>query len=249
MNKPKRKELSRKEEIRQKRRQAQIRQRLIVFLLIGGAALVILALAVGPSIRDATAPVGQINPITPEPRPMAEGRNMGDPNAPIVMEVYSDFQCSACNLFAKQVEPLVTAQYVATGQVYVIYRHFPILDRGTNESKQSASASMCAAEQDRFWDYHDMVFANVLGVNAGSFTDRRLIAFAEELDMDVDTFSACLRENRFQSEITADITAGQQLGITGTPSVFVNGTQIAPGFVPTFEQLQEAFDAVLAAQS
>jgi protein-disulfide isomerase len=248
MNKTKHKELSRKEEMRLKRRQALMRQRLIIFLLIGGAAFVILALAVGPSIRDATAPVGQINPVIPEPRPMAEGRNMGDPNAPIVMEVYSDFQCSACKLFASQVEPFVTEQYVETGQVYVIYRHFPILDRGTNESKQSASASMCAAEQERFWDYHDILFANVMGVNAGSFTDRRLIAFAEELDMDVDAFSACLGENRFQSEITADITTGQQLGITGTPSVFVNGAQIAPGFVPTLEQLQEAFDAVLAAQ-
>jgi protein-disulfide isomerase len=248
MKSPKRKEISRKEEMRQKRRQAQLRQRLIVFLLIGGAALVILALAVGPSIRDATAPVGQVNPITPDPRTMAEGRNMGDPNAPIVMEVYSDFQCSSCAIFARQIEPLVTQQYVETGQVYVIYRHFPILDRGTNESKQSANASMCAAEQDRFWDYHDMLFANVIGVNAGSFTDRRLIAFAEELDMDVDAFETCLSENRFESEISEDITAGQQLAITGTPSVFVNGVQIAPGMVPTFEQLKEAFEAVLAAQ-
>jgi protein-disulfide isomerase len=248
MNKPKRKEISRKEQMRQKRRQAQFRQRLILFLLIGGAALVILALAVGPTIRDATAPVGEINPITPEPRPMAQGRNMGDPNAPIVMEVYSDFQCSSCNLFAQQIEPLIMEQYIKTGQVYMIYRQYPILDRGTNESKQSANASMCAAEQERFWDYHDMLFANVIGVNAGSFTDRRLVAFAEELDMDVDAFSACLRESRFQDQITTDITAGQQLGITGTPSVFVNGTHIAPGLVPTFEQLQEAFEAVLATQ-
>jgi protein-disulfide isomerase len=248
MNKPKRKEVSRKEEMRQKRRQAQLRQRLILLLLIGGAALVILALAVGPSIRDATAPIGQINSITPEPRPMAVGRNMGDPAAPIVLEVFSDFQCSACELFAKQVEPLIVDQYVATGQVYLVYRQFPILDRGTNESEQSANASMCAAEQERFWDYHDMLYANVLGVNAGSFTDRRLIAFAEQLDMDVDAFSSCLRENRYKDQITADINAGQQLGITGTPSVFINGTQIAPGYVPTIEQLQEAIEGVLPAQ-
>jgi len=248
MNKPKQKTVSRKEEMRQKRRQAQIRQRLIIFLLIGGAALVILALAVGPTIRDATAPVGQINPITPVQRPLEDGRNMGDPNAPIVMDVYSDFQCSACAIFANQVEPLLAEQYVANGQLYITYRQFPILDRGTSESKQSASASMCAAEQNRFWDYHDMLFANVLGVNAGSFTDKRLIAFAEELELDMDAFRTCLRDDNYQGEISADIAAGQQLGLTGTPSVFVNGTQIAPGFVPSFEQLQEVFQEILATQ-
>jgi protein-disulfide isomerase len=248
MSTPKRKELTRKEEMRQKRRRAQLRQRLIMFLIIGGVAIVILALTIGPSIRDATAPVGEINQITPVARPMADGRNMGDPNAPIRMDVYSDFQCSACNIFAQQVEPAVVEQYVETGQVYIVYRHFPILDRGTNESRQSANASMCAAEQGRFWDYHDMLFANVLGVNAGSFTERRLNAFAEALDMDTDAFSACLRENRYQNLVTEDITMAQQLGLTGTPSVFVNDIQIAPGFVPTFEALQEAFEAELAAQ-
>ena len=248
MSTPKRREMSRKEEMRQKRRRAQLRQRLIVFLIIGGVALVVLALAIGPTIRDATAPVGEITQITPVPRPMEEGRNMGDPNAPIRMEVYSDFQCSACNVFAQQVEPSVVEQYVETGQVYIIYRQFPILDRGSNESRQSANASMCAAEQNRFWDYHDILFANVRGVNVGSFTERRLIAFAEALDLDMDAFNACLRENRFQNLISEDMAMGQQLGITGTPSVFVNGTQIAPGFVPTFEALQEAFEAELAAQ-
>jgi protein-disulfide isomerase len=248
MSNPKRKELSRKEEMRQKRRRAQLRQRMILFLIIGGVALILLALIIGPSIRDAVAPVGEITQITPVPRPMAEGRNMGDPNAPILMEVYSDFQCSACNIFAQQVEPAVVEQYVETSQVYIVYRHYPILDRGTNESRQSANASMCAAEQDRFWDYHDMLFANVRGVNAGSFTDRRLNAFAEALGMDTAAFSACLRENRYQNVITEDVTMAQQLGLTGTPSVFVNGTQIAPGFVPTFEALEEAFEAELAAQ-
>ena len=93
-----------------------------------------------------------------------------------------------------------------------------------------------------------MLFANVLGVNAGSFTEKRLIAFAEELDLDMDAFRACLSDNTYQDEISADIAAGQQLGLTGTPSVFVNGTQIAPGFVPSFEQLQEVFQEILATQ-
>jgi protein-disulfide isomerase len=248
MSTPKRRELSRKEELRQKRRRAQLRQRLVLLLIIGGVAFVILALAIGPTIRNATAPIGEIVQITPVPRPMEEGRNMGDPNAPIRMDVYSDFQCSSCNIFAQQVEPAVVEQYVETGQVYIIYRHFPILDRGTNESRQAANASMCAAEQGRFWDYHDMLFANYLGVNVGSYTERRLIAFAEALEMDTDAFNACLRENRYQNVIAEDMSMGQQLEITGTPSVYVNDTQIAPGFVPTFEALQEAFEAELASQ-
>jgi protein-disulfide isomerase len=241
---------SKRQELRAQRRRRQQRQRLITTGLIFLGAFVVLALLIGPTVRDALAPVGEFTMITPSPRPMAEGTAMGDPDAPVRIDVFSDFQCSQCVLFAQTVEPQLVDTYVANGQAYLVFRHFPFIDDGvmTNESDQAANASMCAAEQDRFWDYHDMLTENFGGANLGIFRDRRLIAFAEALNLDMDQFNACFRENRYRDEIQADRNDGEGLQVTGTPSVFVNGQQIAPGFVPQFDQLQEAIEEVLASR-
>jgi protein-disulfide isomerase len=236
-----------RQEIRENRRKRARQQRLLIVLGIFLVSGLIIGLLVLPGIRAANAPVGEFQRITPTPRPFAEGTAMGDPNAPVRIDVFSDFQCVACVQFAQRVEPDIVETYVAEGDVYLVFRHFPIIDQRAagNESRQSANASMCAADQGRFWDYHDILSANYQGANQGYFRDSRLVAFAESLDLDMDQFNACFRENRYRQQIEADVAEGTRLNITGTPSVFVNGQQIAPGFVPSFDQLQEAIEAVI----
>lgn len=234
-----------RQELRAQRRKRARIQRLIIVLGIILVAASIVLLLVYDNLRQATAPVGEIVPITPSPRPMAEGTASGDPNAPVRIDVFSDFQCSSCAVFAQQIEPLVVENLVAEGDAYLVFRQFPFLDRGTNESRQAANASMCAAEQGRFWDYHDILTANFQGANQGHFRDRRLIAFAETLGLDMGQFEPCFEANRYRSQIEADLAEGRQLGVTGTPSVFVNGEQIAPGFIPSYEQILEAVQAEL----
>jgi protein-disulfide isomerase len=209
------------------------------------AALVIAAVIITPSLL----PVGDIVTITPVERPMADGRAMGDPDAPVTIEVYEDFQCPACKTFAEQIAPQIKDAYVASGDVYYIYRHYPFLDDNAprNESDQAANASMCAADENRFWDYHDMLFANWNGENQGAFSDKRLVAFAEALDLDMDAFNACFRENRYRDVIDQDLADGTKLGVTGTPSVFVNGQIVKPGFVPSYEEIAQAIDAAAGA--
>lgn len=244
----KRKDISTKRQaVREKRRQQQRRQRLVIVLIVAGAALLIAAALAYPSIRNSLAPVGEVIPITPQPRPMAEGTAMGDPNAPVRIDVYVDFQCPACRGYSQQVEHQVIDTYVATGQVYYVFRHFPFLDDRvpTQESNQAANASMCAAEQGRFWDYHDILFANWDGENRGAFSDNRLVAFAESLGLDMEAFNACFRENRYRDEIEADMAAGRRANVQGTPSVFVQGQLIRPGFVPSFSDISEAVEAAL----
>jgi protein-disulfide isomerase len=233
--------------MRAERRRRQRRQRLLVILGIFLAALVFVGLLVAPTLRDMFGPVGEFTRITPMPRPQEDGRAMGNPDAPVTIEVFSDFQCSACATFGLNVEPQIAETMVEEGQVYLIYRHYPFLDDTvpTSESDQAANASMCAAEQGMFWAYHDIVFANWQGVNQGFYRDSRLVAFAESVGLNMDTFNACFTENRYQPEIQADRTRGEQMGVTGTPSVFVNEVQIAPGFVPSFQQIQQAVEAEL----
>jgi protein-disulfide isomerase len=241
---------TRRQEMKDKRRKRQQRQRYLIIAAIVGVALLIVAAAVLPPILRANRPVGEFALITPVPRPNANGTAAGDPNAPVRIEVYMDFQCPACKGFAEAVEPQIINEYVTTGKAYYMFRHYPFIDTQsvTKESQQSANASMCAMEQERFWDYHDMLVANWNGENEGAFTDQRLLAFAESLGLEMKAFEQCFDENRYEEEIQADRNAGLQAGVTGTPSVFVNGVSVGrPGMIPTYDEIKVAVEAGLSA--
>ena len=242
---------SRRQQIREQRIQKQRQQRLLTILLITGGALVIAGLLIAPSLRNSLAPVGEIVQITPEARPMVDGAALGDPNAPVLIEVFEDFQCPACRTYSSDIEPLVVENYVATGKARYVFRHYPFLDdrSTTKESDQAANASMCAAEQGKFWEYHDFLFANWNSENAGAYSDKRLVAFAEALGLDMDNFNACFNQNRYKDDIQRDFAEGTQKGVTGTPSVYVNGQIIRPGFVPSYDDIAQAVEAALAAVS
>jgi len=231
--------------VREKRLAKQRRQRILIVLGVVGAALIIAAIVIVPSFQ----PVGDVVAITPHSRPMVDGRALCDSNAPVLIDVYSDFQCPACKTFAEQIEQQVVDTYVSTGQAYYIYRHFPFIDDRAprNESDQAANASMCAGDENRFWDYHDILFANWNGENEGAFNDNRLVAFAESLGLDMPAFNNCFDANLHKEEIDTDYSTGRTIGVTGTPSVFVNGQQLTPGFIPSFEEISQAVEAELAA--
>jgi protein-disulfide isomerase len=236
---------SKREAVREKRLQEQKRRRLFIVLAIVIGALAIAAVIIVPSLL----PAGDVVTITPVERPLADGRAMGDPEAAVTIEVFEDFQCPAFQAYSQQIAPQVKDAYVATGEVYYIFRHYPFLDDNAprNESNQAANASMCAADENRFWDYHDMLFANWNGENQGAFNDKRLVAFAEALGLDMAAFNSCFEADLHAEEINSDFELGRQLGATGTPSVFVNGVQVSPGFVPQFAAIAEAVEAELAA--
>jgi protein-disulfide isomerase len=244
--------MTKREAVREKRRKEQRQRRLYLVLALLGGALFIAAVIIIPPIwqdyQQARAPIGDFVTITPVEQPMADGRALGDPNAPVTIEIYEDFQCPACKTFSEQIAPQVKDAYVATGEVYYVFRHYPFLDENSpgSESKQSANASMCAADENRFWDYHDMLFANWDGENGGAFRDNRLVAFAEALGFDMEAFDACFEANAHKDEIDSDFAMGKQIGVTGTPSVFVNDVQVRPGFVPSFTEIAEAVEAALA---
>ena len=236
--------VSKREAVRERRKQKQRRQRLYIVLGVIGVAIIIAAAIIIPS----AIPAGDFVTITPQARPMVDGKALGDPNAPVTVEVFEDFQCPACRAFTEQIEPQIVDTYVATGEVYYIFRHFPFIDDRAprNESDQAASASMCAADENRFWDYHDMLFANWNGENQGAFNDKRLVAFAEAIGLDMAAFNACFEANSHEEEIKSDEQMGRDSGVTGTPSVMVNGRIISPGFVPSFQQISDAIEAELA---
>jgi len=235
---------SKRQVMKEKRVQEARRKRMIVIAVIVGVALILVAAVALPAIQDANAPVGEFVQITPESYPTPDGRMMGDPNAPVTIEVYEDFKCSACQGYSQTIEPQVISELVETGTVFYVFRQYPFLDDRSNvkDSDNAANASMCAADQGHFWDYKKMLYAN-LNFKPGEFSEKRLLAFAESMGLDMDAFGSCLDGRTHQSVIDEEINMGISAGVTGTPSIFVNGQQVKPGYVPTFEEILAAVNA------
>jgi protein-disulfide isomerase len=242
-----REKVSKRQERRERMQRQQQRQRLITIGLITlGAALIVLAV-IWPQIR----PAGEIITVTPGTLPNADGLSLGDPNAPATIEVFEDFQCPACQRFTENTEPLIIQNLVAAGKARYVFHNYPFLDDQAigKESDQAANAAMCANEQGKFWEMHSILYANWNGENQGAFNDRRLQAMAENVGLDVDPFNSCFNANKYEADIQADLQLAEEMGVSGTPSVFVNGRPVVQGNqVPSYDQIAEAVNAIVPPQ-
>jgi len=243
--------MSKRQEIRERRHRQQLRNRIIVIVLVVLAAAFVVFALILPGLRGPN--VGKIVQITPVARKAAVDKTtMGDPNAPVKMDVWEDFQCSGCWSYSQNLEPQVISTYVDTGKVFYTFHFYPFIDGGSGESHQAANAAMCASAQGRFWDYHDMLFANYLGENAGSYTDTRLVAFAQKIGLDMTAFQACFQANTFASQIAQDAQAGAKLGVPPTPGIFVNGQMVISSagktYLPSLADISKTIDAALGQQ-
>lgn len=247
--KPGKQPLSKRQMLRQQRSQEARRQKLITIGVIAVIAIIFIALIAIPQVQRANAPVGEFTRITPEVYPQENGLSIGDPNAPVKIEIFEDFKCSACQAFSQSIEPRIIAELVQTGKAYYTFHNYPFLDDNSvvKDSDISASAAMCAADQNRFYDYKKILYTN-LNYVAGEFSNSRVTAFAESIGLDMDAFESCFKDDKFADKIKEDENLAAEMKVSGTPSVFVNGEQIAPGFVPSFDQINEAVQKALASQ-
>jgi len=212
------KKMSKRQLIRAKReRQAKIQRLGMIGIIVVGALLVAAAL-IYPNLK----PIGEISSTESAERPMVNDNAMGDPNAPIMIEEFSDFQCPYCARFYEETEHQIANTYVADGTVYFVYRSFG--DFIGAESKAAAEAAYCAGDQNKFWEYHDTLFANQTGENVGAFTDRRLQAFAEALSLDMDAFNSCFNSSKYSDRVNQDKVDGTAAGVTGTPAFAITYT-------------------------
>jgi protein-disulfide isomerase len=238
-----REKVSKRQERREKMQRQQQRQRLITIgLIVLGAALVVLAV-IWPQLR----PVGEIVTVTPAALPDADGLSLGDPNAPATIDVFEDFQCPACQRFTQNTEPLIIQNLVATGRARYVFHNYPFLDDASvnKESDQAANAAMCANDQDKFWEMHSILYANLGAENMGGFSNRRLQAMAESLGLNMDEFNTCFDANEFEAEIQTDLDLGEQWGVSGTPTVFVNGRRVGQAnTVPSYEEIENAVNSI-----
>ena len=118
--------------------------------------------------------------------------------------------------------------------------HFAFLG---DESFWAAEASECAADQDAFWPYHDLLFEKQAGENQGAYSKDNLKRFAAELDLDTKAFNECFDSGRHAELVRAEVAFGQQLGVQSTPSFVINGRPVIGG--QPYEAFQQAIDAAL----
>jgi protein-disulfide isomerase len=127
---------------------------------------------------------------------------------------------------------------VAEGRVREVWRHLAFLGQ---ESVWAAEASECAAEQDRFWDYHDKLSLEQHGENQGAFRQDNLKRFAAEIGLQTQPFNACLDQGRYADRVRSETEAGRQQGVRATPTLLVNGKKIE--VVPSLDQLRQLVEA------
>lgn len=214
--------MGKKDEYRRKQQISRKRNQTVIFGVIILAAIVISAIIILPSLQS----IGEIVEVAPIPRPQAVGMSMGDPNAPVKVNVYSDFQCPACKSFAENYEPIIIDQYINSGKVYLTYHPYRVIGP---ESDRAAAAAYCASEQNKFWEYHDILFANLTGEEIGNFSDKRLKAYAELIEFDQDQFNKCYASGKFRSQVQESQKEGDQRGVRFTPSVYVNNVLVEDG--------------------
>ena len=173
---------------------------------------------------------------------MRDANLIGNKNAAVTIIEFSDFQCPFCERFHQTVEPTLLKQYVDTGKVAFVYKHSAFLGQ---ESVWAAQAAECAADQGKFWQFHDLLFAKQNGENQGTFTKDKLIGFATDAGLDMTKFEPCLNNDETRARVQADTQEGQQAGVRGTPTFFINGQPLV-GAQP-LETFQAAIDKALAA--
>lgn len=201
-------------EKRARQTRAKQRQRLFTILAVSVAAVIVAALLIWPYVRPA---------YQGRERPQVNQNSMGDPNAPVTVEEFSDFQCPFCRQFTTESEDEFVKSYVETGKVYFTYTPFSFLGP---ESLQAAEAAYCAMDQGKFWDFHDIIFDNQAGENSGALSDAKLKDFAAQLKLDTNAFNQCFDSGKYEQQVNTNLEYGRGKGVNATPYFLVNGEQL-----------------------
>lgn len=213
------KKVSRRDAFRAQKIAQQRRTRLIWILVGTFAALGLAAILIIPNL-----PVSAENVKTPpvRERTMVDGSSVGDPNAPIKVIEYSDFNCIHCRNFWEDFEGTLYEKYIASGDVHFSYVPMSFI---SPTSFTAAEAAYCAMDQGKFWEYHDYIFANF----GADFTSPMLKAIAQEVGLNMADYNSCFNSNKYQLQVQQDLQNAQSQGINSTPTFVVNGEKTDSG--------------------
>ncbi len=176
---------------------------------------------------------------------------IGNPDAPITIIEFTDFQCPFCARFHTQTLPLIFEEYIEPGKVKLVVRDFPIQSIHPN-AVPAAVASECANEQGKVKEMHDMLFynQNQWGKQKTADAVSLFSQYATEIQLDQEIFDSCIISGKYIDEIQNDLNDGRKYGVTGTPGFFIGNDQL--GYVELkgaqpFDSFKKVIDAQLDA--
>jgi protein-disulfide isomerase len=181
------------------------------------------------------------------------GTVLGDPNAPVLIVEYGDYQCPFCKRFAINDYPKLIQDYITTGKARLEFRQFPIIGSNSDgsidqsgESFMAAEAAVCANDQGKFWPMHDLLYENSVGEFKGSFTIERLKQIAALVPgLDTTAFAACLDGGSHTQDILNSASEATTSGVNSTPTFIVEGQKVSGA---DYDRLKSVVDAKLAEQ-
>jgi protein-disulfide isomerase len=216
----------------------------------------IISLAENDQLRDAIAEAiaaaqaqqgqqAQPRPtMAPADVPIGDAPIKGDPDAPITIVEYSDYQCPFCESYVRETLPQLTENYIDTGIVRYVFKDFPLTSIHP-QAVEAAAAARCARElggDDAYWEMHDLLFAGQQGWSGNPEYEAVFKGYAGELGLDETGFGECLGSGRHTAAVLADLEEGAGFGVSGTPAFFINtlplrGAQPYEVFVQVIEEL------------
>jgi len=148
----------------------------------------------------------------------------GDLSAPVTIIEFSDFQCPYCAKFYTDTLPQLEQEYIDTGKVKIVYRDFPLTNIHPLATP-AALAAECANEQNKFWEYHNILFEKQdewVEIGEDKFKE-----YASEIGLDAEQFADCFESEKYKDELLADLNDGDAAGVSGTPAFFINGRMLS----------------------
>lgn len=211
------------------------------------AAILIAAVLVSGTLlytRRAAAPTGSDQPLPTNVKIdiTANDHVLGDAKAKVTVIEFADFRCPFCERFFTQVEASLKKDYVDTGKVRLVFKHYAFLGQ---QSVWTAEASECASEQGKFWEYHDWLYQNQAPeTNLAYYSKANLVKYAGKISgINTGQFASCLNTDKYSKRVTDDLNLGNSSGVTGTPTFFINGAEIV-GAQP-YSTFQSSIDSAL----
>ena len=226
------------------------------FYLIFAAVAVIGVGAVGYSVSSGVMGTAVSEPVAVEGIDdmqrlveLAQGVTKGEESAPVTIVEFGDFQCPACGQWARAVKPQVEMTYLDQGRAKFVFYDYPLVSIHPH-AFISARAARCAEDQGGYWEYHDLLFQNQTRWAAEANPVGTLVGYSEDVGLDRDEFESCLRSDRHAELVSANMELGEQLGVTGTPTIMVNaGGQTRRLGSATFQAIQGAIEQLTGSSS
>ncbi len=207
-----------------------------------GAIVVIGASILGYTLlRKPAAPVGTEVKVDPAKAGPAHGYTLGRPDAPVKIVEFADFECPGCGIFAAVTEPDVRKRIVDAGLASFTFYDYPLPQHKNSQAAHNAAA--CAADQNKFWEMHDRIFATQDQWNTQAADNPKpfLEKYAEDLGLDMKAWNSCFDSRKHQGRIMANMAEGDRFHVGSTPTFIINDKSY-PGTI-TYDAIKAVVDS------